>query len=53
MYSNESAVLGASTIVVPTFAGIAIWPNLTLGILAIAILALGIMFFVFKRRNKK
>ena len=51
MYSNDSAVLGTATVAAPTLLGILIWPNLVIGILVAAFVALAILYFVFKRRN--
>lgn len=50
MYSNESAVLGTSTIVAPAMLGIAIWPDLILIFVGIAFALLGILYLIFKRR---
>jgi hypothetical protein len=52
MYSNDSAVLGTSTVAVPTILGIVLWPNLIIYILIAAFLAFGALFFFYKRRNR-
>jgi len=52
MYSNDRAVLGASTVAAPTILGIALWPNFTLLILAIAFVVFGILFLAYKRRAR-
>lgn len=51
MYSNENAVLGTATVAAPTILGILIWPNLVIGFLIAAFIAVGILYFVFKKRN--
>lgn len=52
MYSNDSAVLGASTVAAPTALGIALWPDAALIILGLAFVAIGVMYLLFKRRSR-
>jgi len=53
MYSNESAVLGTSTVAAPTILGIVLWPNLTLVFVGVAFALLGVLYLLFKRRVRR
>jgi LPXTG-motif cell wall-anchored protein len=53
MYSNDGAVLGASTVAAPIILGIALWPQFALIFIGAAFVILGGLFFLFKyRRNR-
>ncbi len=52
MYSGDGTVLSASTIAAPTVFGIVLWPNLAIYILGIAFVAIGVLFLIFKRKNR-
>ena len=52
MYSNDTAILGASTVVAPSILGMIIWPNLVVGILIAVFVILTGLFVFFKIRNK-
>jgi len=53
MYSNDGSTLGASTVAAPAALGIAIWPNLTLAIIGVALALLGILYILYKRRARQ
>ena len=53
MYSNDNAVLGASTVAAPALFGIVLWPNLALIILGITFVLIGILYILFKRRSRQ
>jgi hypothetical protein len=53
MYSNDSAVLSASTVAAPAVLGVAVWPNLTFIFIGSAFALLGVLYLLFKRRSPR
>lgn len=53
MYSNDSSVLGTSTVGGATILGISLWPNFALIILGAGFVLLGILYLLYKRRSHK
>lgn len=53
MYSNDSSILGVSTVAGSTVLGIALWPDFALIILGGGFILLTILYLLYKRRSRQ
>ena len=53
MYSSENAVLGTTVLSAPTIFGLLVWPDFVLLLLGAIMAIMGLLFMLFKVRNRK
>lgn len=53
MYSSENTVLGTTVLSAPTVFGLLVWPDFVLILLGAVMTIMGLLFMLFKIRNRK